>query len=102
MRNKIGKIYKPGSFFQKNRKKFCWGALALVVAGLFFFAGYRVGLREEVAKEPPDEIIREQKTELDRIRRDRGYVPPTEEEAQAQIQELRSLREEARNQEEEE
>ncbi len=80
----------------KHKKKIIALFVVISLILISFFIGYRIGLYREVPKDPPDELILEQKSELDIIKKERGYTPPTEAEIQYQIQELRTLREQAK------
>lgn len=70
------------------------------MAATFFLVGYMLGLNQETAEEELlDEIILEQKTELERIKTERG---DSDVDVQRQVDDLRSLREEIHKETEEE
>jgi len=84
----------------KNKKKILYVAGTFLVAATFFLVGYMLGLNQETAEEELlDEIILEQKTELERIKTERG---DSDVDVQRQVDDLRSLREEIHKETEEE
>ena len=84
---------KIKKIFQKRKVLFIVVMLALTVTAL---AVYFLGVLREEEVEVDPITVEEQVNEIDKIKKERGYTPPTDEEIQSQIEELGRLREEAK------
>ncbi len=109
MKKFFGKISRKLRGFKKgvkerfinktSRKKIIFGIILFSVLTSIFIV-YRMRLEPEESKKEVD--IVKQKSELDMIKAERGYVDPTDEEIKSQVNELKALREKAKEEENDE